>query len=113
MRSTKQFVKTSGTKFGLLLCCIMFGLIFSVRAQDNSIAHGIVKDGNGNALPGASVTEKGDPANSTLSDYSGHFTLHLKGKSNQIIVTFVGYQAQTVRVSSANLAVSMNQSNNS
>lgn len=113
MRSPKQFVKTSGSKFGLLLCCTMFGLIFSVEAQNKSIVHGIVKDENGNALSGASVVEKGFPSNSTISDNSGHFTVDLKGSSRQITVTFVGYEPQTLKVPSSDfLPISMKRANN-
>ena len=101
------------SKFVLLLCSV-FLLNFSVYAQNKNMVQGNVKDENGNALAGASVVEKGVPSQSTLTDNSGKFSLDLKGNSRQVIVTYVGYEAQTLKVpSSGILSVSMKLAKNS
>jgi TonB-linked SusC/RagA family outer membrane protein len=69
------------------------------NAQNRNV-NGTVRDLSG-VLPGASVVEKGQLGNGTVTDANGKFSLNLKGQSNTIVVRFVGYIAQEVRVTSS------------
>ncbi|WP_091155291.1 SusC/RagA family TonB-linked outer membrane protein [Mucilaginibacter pineti] len=63
-----------------------------VYAQNKTVT-GSVRDITG-VLPGASVVEKGLPANGTITDSNGKFSLTLKGQSNIVIIKFVGFIPQ-------------------
>lgn len=63
-------------------------------AQERTIT-GTVTDVSG-SLPGATIFEKGMPKNITTTNTYGKFALTLKGKTNVIIVRFVGYAAQEI-----------------
>ncbi len=49
-------------------------------------------------LPGVSVVEKGIPTNGGITDANGRFTITLRGQSKIVIVRFVGYTSQEVKV---------------
>ncbi|MDB5135060.1 MAG: SusC/RagA family TonB-linked outer membrane protein [Mucilaginibacter sp.] len=68
----------------------------TLLAQGRTIT-GSVRD-LGGSLPGASVVEKGMAGNGTVTDVSGHFRLTLKGKSEILLVRFIGYVTKEVNV---------------
>ncbi|WPV01780.1 SusC/RagA family TonB-linked outer membrane protein [Mucilaginibacter sp. cycad4] len=77
----------------LMLCCISCSFLNPVYAQTNGvIVQGKVKDTEGKAIAGATVSEKGIPANGTVTDMEGRFQLKLKGNSNTIIISLIGYK---------------------
>lgn len=51
---------------------------------------GNVSDAEGPII-GASVVEKGNPGNGTVTDLDGNFTLNVKPGST-IVITYIGYQ---------------------
>lgn len=58
---------------------------------------GIVKDEIGEPIIGASISEKGEPTNGTISDIDGNFTLDVA--TNGILqVSYIGYNTQDVPV---------------
>ena len=65
-------------------------------AQQKSI-NGVVRDEDGNPLPGATVVEKGT-LNGTSTDFDGNFSLVLENDQSSIEISYVGYQTQTVLV---------------
>ena len=68
--------------------------LLSIQAQ-NKVVTGTVTDSTGPVI-GASVIEKGLVSNGTTTDVNGKFTLELKGKSNIVIVSAVGFLTQEV-----------------
>lgn len=56
---------------------------------------GIVVDKTGEAIIGANVIEKGAPANGTITDIDGKFTLEVTGEA-PIQVSFIGYTEKEV-----------------
>lgn len=70
--------------------------ILQLQAQ-TKVVTGFVKDSAG-PVAGASVIEKGLVSNGTVTDAAGKFSITLKGKSNTIIVSSLGLQAQEVNV---------------
>jgi TonB-linked SusC/RagA family outer membrane protein len=82
----------------ILFFQIIFTLLPVALYAQNTTVTGKVRDIAG-ALPGVSVVEKGMPTNGGISDVNGRFTLTLKGQSNTIIVRFIGYVNQEIKVS--------------
>lgn len=76
----------------LILC---FLCSIGAMAQKKSIT-GVVTDGTGEAVIGASVVEVGT-TNGTITDFDGQFTLSVD-PNGKIQVTFVGYKPETVAV---------------
>lgn len=80
------------------LLLLVFLLPALVRGQaQQRVVTGIVKDANG-PLAGATITEKGRPANAAAADERGRFHIVLRGGSNTLIVTYLNYQKQEVAV---------------
>ena len=57
--------------------------------------HGTVLDDLKEGLPGASVKEKGNATNGTITDMDGKFTLKV-GKGATLVISFIGFETQEV-----------------
>lgn len=67
---------------------------------------GSVSDAEGPII-GASVVEKGNPGNGTVTDLDGNFTLNVKPGAT-IVITYIGYQKQEIAVGNqSNISVTM------
>lgn len=74
----------------LLMCSV------TVWAQDSSVT-GRISDEKGELLIGVSVQEKGT-TNGTITDMNGQYTLKLSTANPILIVSYIGYKPQEVRV---------------
>ena len=63
-----------------------------------TIAKGQVFDSTNEPVIGATVVEKGDAKNATITDFEGNFTLNLK-KSKEVVISYIGMVSQTVAAS--------------
>lgn len=91
--------------------CVLLGLAMSttyIQAQTKTYVEGSVKDEKGKSLTGATIQEKDRASNVTMSDSTGHYSLELKGKSNQIVISYVGFEDQTLKVTGSKLNVVLN-----
>ncbi|MCS2584941.1 carboxypeptidase-like regulatory domain-containing protein [Bacteroides sp. BFG-551] len=60
---------------------------------------GVVKDANGEGLPGVNVVEEGAKGgNGTITDMNGGFTLSVNNSRSQLRFSFIGYETQVVTV---------------
>ena len=75
---------------------MLFCMIPLWALSQNITVKGIVKDGAGESVIGASVLQKGT-TNGTITDFEGGFTLNLPSNS-VIVVSFVGYKTQEIAV---------------
>ena len=67
---------------------------------------GNVSDTEGPII-GASVVEKGNPSNGTVTDLDGNFVLNVKPGAT-IVITYIGYQKQEIAVGNqSNINVTM------
>ena len=66
-------------------------------AQQRAIT-GSVKNGRGEPLSGATVQENGQAANAVQTKLDGTFTITLRGTTNSLSVSFIGYKDQVVSV---------------
>ena len=75
-------------------------------AQNRPVS-GTVSDDKG-PVEGVSVVEKGVPANGTITNERGRFSLTLRGSSNTVVFTSTNYLAKEVTATEAPLAVTLN-----
>lgn len=57
---------------------------------------GVVLDENSEPIIGATIVEKSNPTNGTISDLSGNFVLNVK--DSEVVISFTGYGSQTFKV---------------
>ena len=93
----------------LMSACTAFGLAYSPQAmaaspkpainavQQGKKVSGHIADLEGPVV-GASVVEKGNPSNGTVTDLDGNFTLVTKSNDPVLIVSYIGYKTQSVFV---------------
>jgi outer membrane cobalamin receptor len=83
------------TKILLTICTLMLTTV----ALAQSTITGKVKGSDLNGpLPGANIIEKGT-TNGTNTDFDGNFTLKTNASSGEIVISYVGYVAQTIAFS--------------
>lgn len=64
--------------------------------QQNGTCTGVVKDGTGETVIGASVVVKGS-TNGTITGIDGDFTLNNVPKGSTLVISFVGYETMEVK----------------
>ena len=84
-----------------VLVLLMMVLTMPAFAQD--FVKGLVVDNNGDAVIGATVVQKGNKQNATITDLDGNFTLKVPDGKVTLIVSFVGMKEKEVKVTSDKL----------
>jgi hypothetical protein len=81
---------------------LLTGLLFMIvsTAFSQGKITGTITDGTG-SLPGANVVIKGSTT-ATSTDFDGKFTLNTTSSTGEIVISFLGYQNQTVKFSVSN-----------
>lgn len=93
MISTKKHLTAIIAKSLLIMA---LGLLTPLGSYAQSIAvKGIVLDDTDEPLIGATIAEKGNPKNGTVSDIDGNFTLNVP-KGKKLTVSYIGYDPQEV-----------------
>ncbi len=96
-----------------LFCLLIFLLAESFAFSQGKQVTGVVRDKDG-VLQAVSVVEKGTTNNGTLTDENGKFTLTLRGTSNVVVVSFVGYVRREINVANqqnVNVVLTADQTN--
>ena len=94
----------------LLLTLCLAGLYCPARAQAPQkqvpprVVSGVIRDSAG-PLAKATISEKGMPANATSTGPDGQFRLTLKGSSSTIIISYVNFTSQELKVKDPSLPV--------
>ena len=73
---------------------LLLALMVSMASNAQGIL-GTVTDDAGEAVIGASIVEKGNPQNGTITDFDGKFTIKVN-EGTSIIVSYIGYASQEV-----------------
>ena len=81
---------------------MLLALLLSIASYAQGIL-GTVTDDQGEPVIGASVVEKGNPQNGTITDLDGHFTMKVS-EGTPITISFIGYVTQEARAK-ANMTV--------
>ena len=91
-------------RFLLVLLTLFMANVVSF-AQERITVSGVVREESGQALPGATVSEKGTN-NSVSSDVNGNFTINV-ARNARLVISFVGYNPQELAASGTDLTVTM------
>ncbi len=75
----------------LLMCLLL--VVGNLHAQ--TTAKGTVLDATGEPVIGATVVEKGNPKNATVTDFDGNFTLKLQ-TAKSVVISYIGMVSQEV-----------------
>lgn len=102
-KQIQKFYETNVFSLFLVVLVLFLSCSYNtVSAQNNVInVKGTVTDMTGPVI-GASVFEKGNTANGTITDINGEFHINVKSNSS-LIVSFVGYKEQIVEVKGRSL----------
>jgi outer membrane receptor protein involved in Fe transport len=74
-------------------------LVLLTFAQDNGTVTGLIKDkSSGETIIGANVVWAADKSRGTATDFDGKFSLSLPVGAQSLVVTSIGYEAQTLSV---------------
>lgn len=71
------------------LMAILLMVPIGLSAQEITVK-GNVTDSTGEGVIGASVVEKGNAGNGTITDINGDFTLKVSGKGKKLVVSYIG-----------------------
>ena len=77
------------------LITMLLALMVSLTSWAQGIS-GTVVDDQGEAVIGASVVEKGNPQNGTITDFDGKFNIKVN-QGATIVVSYIGYVTQEVK----------------
>ena len=80
----------------IVLLMLFAALSLSVSAQTITLK-GNVKDATGEPIIGASVVEKGNTTNGTITDLDGKFNLKVPSKAT-VVISYIGMRTQEVAV---------------
>lgn len=59
---------------------------------------GVVRDSNGESLPGVNIIEQGNKSNGVMTDLNGNYTISVTDSKASLTFSFIGYEPQTVTV---------------
>ena len=82
------------------LCFVVFSIV--LHAQEKKTVTGVVKDNNGVALAGATITEKGT-SNRVLSDQNGNYSIKVSPQAT-LIFSYVGFNPKEVHANAEGLS---------
>ncbi|WP_432714926.1 SusC/RagA family TonB-linked outer membrane protein [Pedobacter sp.] len=80
----------------IVLCSVVF-ILLSLTSFAQVIIRGVVSDNDNNTLIGATVMATGTKI-TVLTDAEGKFAISVPETANQLTISYVGYQTQTVPV---------------
>ena len=97
----------------VLFVVLLFALPFFLFSQDNFPLTGKVTDETGNPFPNVTIQVKGTRI-ATTSGSDGNFSLNAPSRDAILVITFVGYQEQQIKLGSRHeLLISMKLTGNS
>ena len=74
------------------LLMMLMALMMSVTSYAQGIK-GTVIDENGDPVIGATIVDKANTSNATITDFDGNFTINV-GAGKPIVVSYIGYETQ-------------------
>ena len=79
---------------------VLLMMVLAVPAFAQELVKGTVVDNNGDAVIGATVVQKGDKQNATITDLDGNFSLKMPGGKGTVVISYVGMKEKEVKVAS-------------
>lgn len=96
LKSVSMLLFLMGTTTGAAYAVPVSGITDVEITQQSETCTGVVKDGTGETVIGASVIVKGT-TNGTITDFDGNFTLTNVKNGDVIQISFVGYKTQEIK----------------
>lgn len=93
----KQFLRIPYLLLLMLFCCQ------AAFAQKGIIVKGLVVDGNGEVIIGASIVVKDKKSLGTISDLDGKFELSVPSENATLVVSYIGMLPQEIKANSKGL----------
>lgn len=85
----------------LVLALLM--MVFAMPALAQQLVKGVVVDSNGESVIGATVSQKDNRKNATVTDLDGNFSLKMPGGKGTVVVTYIGMMQKEMKVSADKL----------
>ena len=93
---------------GLVMCkklsktsvLVLLAMAFAMPSWAQGLVKGVVIDSSGEPIIGASVVQKDDHKNATITDIDGNFSLRMPNGKGTVLVTYIGMKEKEVKVSS-------------
>jgi len=85
-------------KFSKCLLAFVVLLCTTIAFSQSTITGKVIGSDLNEPLPGANILEKGT-SNGTNTDFDGNFSFKTQSSSGEIVISFVGYNSQTIAFS--------------
>ena len=79
---------------------VLLLMLFALPSFAQELVKGTVLDNNGDAVIGATVVQKDNKQNATITDLDGNFSLKMPGGKGTVVISYVGMKEKEVKVSS-------------
>ena len=79
---------------------VLLLMLFALPSFAQELVKGTVLDNNGDAVIGATVVQKDNKQNATITDLDGNFSIKLPGGKGTVVISYVGMKEKEVKVSS-------------
>ncbi len=83
---------------------VLLMMVLTVPAFAQELVKGTVVDNNGDAVIGATVVQKSNRQNATITDLDGNFSLKMPEGKGIVVISYVGMKEKEVKVSSDKFA---------
>jgi TonB-linked SusC/RagA family outer membrane protein len=90
----------------LLLIVFFLCACHALKAQTKSVTGKVIDAGTKESLVGVTISIPGTKAGTT-TDANGQFILSVPNGTNKLLVTYIGYQEQTVSITGSSLTISL------
>ena len=88
-----------------IYCAVAFGLLFPLGTAAQMTVTGVVKDVEGNPLPGVRVTQTGELRNSQVTNHQGMFTLVVQDENDYIELSYADVLLKRVQTDSESMEI--------
>lgn len=85
-------------QFRRFICCLILSVMTTAMAFAQGNVTGTVFDDKGDPVIGASVIQKGNTKNATITDIDGNFSLSLPSGKGTIMVSYIGMNTKELSV---------------
>ena len=92
-----------------LFLSILFLASLSIFGQSKKDIGGSITDDLGNPISGANIIEKDNPTNGVISNFDGEFIISVNEESNELTISFLGFETKTVKIDGDYLTVNLNE----
>lgn len=90
-----------------LYVCFLLVTSMVVYGQTTKDIGGKIVDEYGTPVAGATIIEKSNQGNGVIADFEGEFIITVGKESQELLVSFLGFETKTVRITSNNLQISL------